>query len=409
MTSPGDTDPAPIEDLVTLLRGDPGAFPNVRALRRRAGMTAAVLEERLRRHYHASPDEMLSRARVEHARRQLAASRRSVAEIAADAGYPSFPTFDDDFRRHTGMSAESYRRLRSALHFTLELPPWYPRKRVLAYLGRDPASPLQRVDGYVVRFAVGWNGATALAAAELRPRRAACEITPVAGTPPGPWGPVVHARLLRLLGLGIDPRPFERRMRRSPELRRLIEGQRGLTIPQTHDLADGFLWVIAGQQVSLAVAFVLRRRLIERYGSALGDGFALLPAMATLAELDYEALTEIGFSRRKAEYAVDLGRAAADGTLDLAALERASATAVERRLLEVRGLGPWSVHYLMMRALAFVDCVPVGDVALAAALARFFALEERPGTARVRELMAPFAPYRSLATFHLWSRLGAVQ
>ena len=39
-------------------------------------------------------------------------------------------------------------------------------------------------------------------------------------------------------------------------------------------------------------------------------------------------------------------------------------------------------------------------------LAKFFSLAERPDAAAQRELMRPFAPYRSWATFHLWQTLG---
>lgn len=405
----GDLDLTATEELVARLRDEPGAFAHHRDLARHAGWPLARLAPRLRRHYHAAPAEILARARVERARRELLATEKSVDAIGADAGYAAQPAFEREFRRQNGMGAESYRRLLGASRFAIELPRWYPRERVLAYLGRDPASLLQRVDGSVFRFALAADGAAALVAAEIRPRRVVCEIAPGPSAPPAGWAPVVHARLLRLLGLGIDPRPFERRMRRAAGLRRLIDGQRGLTIPQTHDLVDGLIWVIVGQQVSLAVAFLLRRRLTERFGQPVGGGLALLPPPSTLAELDYGELTAIGFSRRKAEYLVDLAREAVAGALDLAALERGSATAVERRLSAARGLGPWSVHYLMMRALGFADCVPVGDVALATSLARFYDLAERPGKARVHELMAPFAPHRSLATFHLWTRLGATQ
>jgi 3-methyladenine DNA glycosylase/8-oxoguanine DNA glycosylase len=75
----------------------------------------------------------------------------------------------------------------------------------------------------------------------------------------------------------------------------------------------------------------------------------------------------------------------------------------------VRGLGPWSVAYLLMRGYGFADCVPVGDAGLSAALQRFFALDHRPGAGETRTLMEPFAPFRSLATYHLWTSLGDPQ
>ena len=92
----------------------------------------------------------------------------------------------------------------------------------------------------------------------------------------------------------------------------------------------------------------------------------------------------------------------AEGKLDLDALRTQSATRVERTLLGIRGLGPWSVNYLMMRSLEFPDCVPLGDTGVASGLRALFKLEERPDLDATRRLMAVFSPYRSLATAHLW-------
>jgi 3-methyladenine DNA glycosylase/8-oxoguanine DNA glycosylase len=79
---------------------------------------------------------------------------------------------------------------------------------------------------------------------------------------------------------------------------------------------------------------------------------------------------------------------------------------IAKRLSDVRGLGPWSVQYLLMKSFGLADCVPAGDSGLATALQRFFALEARPGPARTIELMEAFAPHRSYATLHLWKSLG---
>ena len=70
--------------------------------------------------------------------------------------------------------------------------------------------------------------------------------------------------------------------------------------------------------------------------------------------------------------------------------------------MALRGLGPWSVNYIMMRALGFADCVPYGDTGVTSGLQSFLALETRPDVDATRSLMSVFAPYRSLATSHLW-------
>jgi len=76
-----------------------------------------------------------------------------------------------------------------------------------------------------------------------------------------------------------------------------------------------------------------------------------------------------------------------------------------RGLLALRGCGPWTAQYVLMRGLGFRDGVPVGDAGLTLALQRRFQLESRPDGPETLRLMAPFAPHRSLATFHLWASL----
>ena len=83
-----------------------------------------------------------------------------------------------------------------------------------------------------------------------------------------------------------------------------------------------------------------------------------------------------------------------------------TATESRERLEAVRGIGPWTAAYVMLRSCGFADCVPLGDSGLRAALVRFHDLEEPPDEARTLELLEPFAPHRSLATYHLWTTLG---
>ena len=217
----------------------------------------------------------------------------------------------------------------------------------------------------------------------------------------------VHERLLGALGLAVDPGRFETQVLASAELAPLLDGQRGLRVPLIADHFDALVWAIVGQQITLAFAYRLRRRLIERVSAEIGEGLYAPPAAAEVARLEPDDLGALGFSRAKADYLVGAARAVVDGRLPLAALAGMSATRIERTLLAVRGIGPWSAHYLMMRSYGFLDCVPLGDTGLATGLERFFALDRRPDKRDTLELMSRFSPYRSLATFHLWQRHGA--
>jgi AraC family transcriptional regulator of adaptative response / DNA-3-methyladenine glycosylase II len=287
--------------------------------------------------------------------------------------------------------------------FQIPLPPSYPIARILGYLGRDAESLTVQVNGH--RFALGlWiDGRPALLRVEMTDReaRAALEGRRL----PAGAGDQARDYLRRLLGLHADPEPFERHVSASPRLAPLVAGRLGLRIPQTPDLFDGLTWVIVGQQINLAFAYVLRRRLAERVGVPASSGLLAPPSAEAVANLTIEELGRMQFSRRKAEYLIGAAQKIVAGELDLARLATVSPEEAEAGLVAVRGIGRWSAQYLMMRAFGLEDCVPVGDAGLVKGLARFFNLPDRPGVAETLELMRPFAPYRSWATFHLWQSL----
>jgi AraC family transcriptional regulator of adaptative response / DNA-3-methyladenine glycosylase II len=210
-----------------------------------------------------------------------------------------------------------------------------------------------------------------------------------------------HRQVAGLLGLDQDAAAFTRLARRLG-VARLVAGRGELRLSQTPSVLDGLLWCIIGQQINLPFACVLKRRLIENLGTRLPGGLYSLPAPSAIARLEPADLRPWQYSRQKAEYLIGAARLVAAGTLDLAALPAMSATRAERTLLSVRGLGPWSVNYLMMRSLGFADCVPLGDTGVTSGLQALFRLEERPDADATRRLMSVFSPHRSLATAHLW-------
>ncbi len=394
-----------LERLVARVRANPGEFPNAASLPRAAGVGPTKLAELFREHYHATPRELLCDARVARACTELLTTRRRALSIALDVGFESLSAFHSNFRRKTGMSPGDYRRMGAAGTFVLRLPRGFPVDHVLRAIGRDPDGRTERVDGRRLLRAVRLGGKPALLRVELRGGDLRCVVEARRALGPAEMG-AAHATLLRLLGLTVEPAAFEKRARSEPGVRRLIRGRAGLRIPQTPNPYEGLVWAIVGQQVNLAFAFACRNRLIDLAGARAGDGLRAHPTPRDVAKLDYADLTKLQYSRRKAEYLIDTSRTIAEGELDLDAVANGSATSAEAALLAVRGLGPWSAHYVLMRACGFADCVPVGDAGLVRALERFHGLDHRPGAEETVALMKPFAPHRSLATFHLWKTLG---
>jgi AraC family transcriptional regulator, regulatory protein of adaptative response / DNA-3-methyladenine glycosylase II len=383
-----------IETLVDEIRARPADFPDARAVVRRSGFGATRVFELLRQHFHATPADLLLRARLDAAKQKLLTTAAGLTTVAGEVGFESMSVFHAQFRQHHGLTPGAYRALTAAPTFTLTLPAGYPLGYLRRALSRDVHSATERLDGDAYATVVQLSGGPALLELALSPATVRATLS---------RGSLVeaHAIVVGLLGLEADAAAFARLARRLG-LARLIAGRPELRISQTPSVFDGLLWSIIGQQINFPFACLLRRRLVERVGAPFAAGLFAPPTPAAVAALEPADLLPLQFSRQKADYVVQTARLVASGTLDLAALRTMSATRVERTLLAVRGLGPWSVNYLMMRALGLPDCVPLGDTGVTSGLQALLKLEVRPDVDATRRLMAMFAPHRSLATAHLW-------
>jgi AraC family transcriptional regulator of adaptative response / DNA-3-methyladenine glycosylase II len=383
-----------IETVVAEMRANPAGFADARAVVRRSGFGATRLFELFRQHFHRTPADVLVRARLAAAQRQLVTTDTGLVAIAHDVGFESQSVFHDHFRRATGLTPAGYRALRSARSFTLALPEEFHLGYLRRALSRDVHSVTECLTGDQYTAAVRLASGPALLRLKLAATAIEVEIS---------HGSAVeaHALVAGLLGLDQDAGGFSR-LARKLGLARLVAGRPELRISQTPSVYDGLLWSIIGQQINFPFACLLKRRLVERAGMPVAEGLIAPPTPADVAALEPADLLPLQFSRQKADYVIATSRLIAAGRLDLAGLRTMSATRAERTLLEIRGLGPWSVNYLMMRALGLPDCVPLGDTGVTTGLQALLKLEVRPDVDATRRLMTIFAPYRSLATAHLW-------
>jgi AraC family transcriptional regulator of adaptative response / DNA-3-methyladenine glycosylase II len=385
-----------IETLTAEVRANPAAFTDARAIIRRSGFGTTRAFELFRQHFHTTPADLLLRARLAAAKNRLLATDAPLAEIAFGVGFDALSSFHENFRRVNGLTPAAYRELRTARSFALTLPAGYLLPYLRRALSRDLHSVTERLVGPVYTSAIEFSTGPALLTLELSPASVLVRVSCGSGAE-------AHTLVAGLLGLDQDAAAFTR-LAKKLGLARLVAGRTELRISQTPTVFDGLLWSIIGQQINFAFACLLRRRLVERTGTPLPDSNGLYapPLPAAVASLEPADLLPLQFSRQKADYIIQTARLVATGKLDLTALRMMSATRAERTLLAVRGLGPWSVNYVMMRALGFPDCVPYGDTGVTSGLQSLLQLEERPDLDATRRLMPMFSPYRSLATAHLW-------
>jgi len=190
------------------------------------------------------------------------------------------------------------------------------------------------------------------------------------------------ARVRRLFALDSDPRPATDLLGSDPLLGPLVRERPGLRVPGAFDGFELAVRAVVGQQVSVAGARTVLGRLARAHG-----GFD----PEVLAEADPSAFP---FPRARGSALVEVARLVATGELRLD--PDADAAELRARLLAVRGIGPWTVSYIAMRALGDRDVFLDGDVGVCRALAAL------GGTADPDR----WRPWRSYAVMHLWRSLG---
>jgi DNA-3-methyladenine glycosylase II len=178
-----------------------------------------------------------------------------------------------------------------------------------------------------------------------------------------------------------------------------------MRIPQAPTVFETLICAILEQQVSLSFAHQVKKALIETYGARLdfeGRRYNAFPEPAALAITTPSELRRLHLSGPKARHLIGISRATLDGSLDLNHLRELDPALAHSRLMELKGVGPWTAQYVGLRALGHPDCLPAADVGLQKVIRDLYGLRKQPSAARVEKLAERWPGWRSYATFYLW-------
>ncbi|GGK29034.1 DNA-3-methyladenine glycosidase [Deinococcus malanensis] len=145
---------------------------------------------------------------------------------------------------------------------------------------------------------------------------------------------------------------------------------------------------VTGQQLSVKAADRIYTRLVEQ----LGD----LSAPSILATTG-DDLRAVGLSWAKVRTIQAIAQAAHSGEVDFGHLSSLPDEEIIRELVPLPGIGRWTVEMFLMFALARPNVFSMGDLALRQHL------ERRHPDQPAAEVLARWAPYRTLAARYIWA------
>jgi DNA-3-methyladenine glycosylase II len=218
----------------------------------------------------------------------------------------------------------------------------------------------------------------------------------------------LKAYIIAFFDLDTDLAPFYQLAEQHGFLQPLIQKLFGLRIVGIPDLFEALCWAITGQQINLAFAYTLKRRLVAAFGNRVEHEehtYFVFPKAAAIAQLSVSELTDLKFSAQKATYIIGVAKAIANGELTKAALQALPFAQAKARLLQLKGIGNWTANYVLMKSLQMQDAFPIEDVGLHNALKKLMQLPHKPDLATIEQWAKPWTGWRAYVTFYLWQTL----
>lgn len=368
------------------------------------GITGRHLRRVLCTETGQSPLELAQTQRLLLSKQLLTDTQMNVTDVAFAAGFESLRRFNHAFKTRYRLTPTALRRIREKLPdedayvFELAIRPPFDQTSLLSYSSARATSGVEQVsnNGYQRTVAIGkqtgWIG--------IEPGTHSHSVRVRISSSLGPALTTVLARLKHMLDTRSDPLEVGRFLSSDPLLAERVRHCPDVRIPGAFDGFECAIRTVLGQQISVRGATTLAGRLANRFGRAIAspiEGLStLFPTPESLAGASVPELTSLGLTGRRAETIQRMSRAFADG---LVRLEPGTDPDVVRAaLLELPGIGDWTVEYLLLRACGWPDAFPAGDLGLQKVL--------KLSAARLRERAERWRPWRGHAAMLLWRSLA---
>ncbi|WP_338130568.1 hypothetical protein [Cohnella ginsengisoli] len=152
----------------------------------------------------------------------------------------------------------------------------------------------------------------------------------------------------------------------------------------------------------------MKARLVEAYGGLVvsaGETYWTFPQPHVIAGLAVKDLLPLKLTVKKCEYLIHVAELIATGAISKEMLKELGYGEAEKALVRIRGIGPWTANYVLMRCLRMKDAFPIDDVGLHHAIRHATGSDAKPSHEEILRLSAGWRGWESYATFYLWRLL----
>ena len=192
-------------------------------------------------------------------------------------------------------------------------------------------------------------------------------------------------------------------------LRNPVKNAKGLRLIGIPNFTEAICWAVIGQQINLTFAYSLKKRLVENFGKTIifkKKKYFLFPKAEVLAELTEEDLRPFQFSRSKAKYLIGVGQHISEGKINKNILQQLNYEEAKTKLIELKGIGPWSADYVLMKCFRHSTAFPIADIGIHHAIRNQMGWDRKPTIPEIENMIEHWSPqWMGYATFYMWHSL----
>ncbi len=165
----------------------------------------------------------------------------------------------------------------------------------------------------------------------------------------------------------------------------------GLPIIQKRE--EGFAsmcHIILEQQVSIASAKAAYEKLVSLVGTV---------NPSNIYDAADQDLISCGISRQKIIYLKDVAQRVINKELSFSSLPMKTDQQIRNELIQIKGVGNWSIDVYLMFCMQSQDIIPLGDIAIKNTLIELYQCQSE---AEMLTVSSNWAPFRTVASFIIW-------
>ena len=145
--------------------------------------------------------------------------------------------------------------------------------------------------------------------------------------------------------------------------------------------------LIIEQQISFKAAITIKKKFLDLISNKSNK---------QILELENSKIQKIGVSFKKVEYMKNVLSFFTENHLDLDNLDQ---NQIEKKLIEIKGIGKWTIEMFLMFVVLKPDIFSFGDLALINSIKKNYGITDKN---EISKLTLVWSPYRTVASLLLW-------